>query len=56
MVSSEHADPSLINGGAYFVREEPFKTFLDEFDKKIEQKACSSVSSTTCTSTYLLVL
>jgi len=55
MVSSEHADPSLINGGAYFVHEVPFKAFLDEFDKKIKQKACSLVSSTTCASIYLSV-
>ena len=54
MVSSEHADPSLINRGAYFVCEEPFKAFLDEFDKKIEQKACWLVSSTTCT--YLFII
>ncbi|KAF9544501.1 hypothetical protein CPC08DRAFT_770046 [Agrocybe pediades] len=37
-ISSEQADPSLSKGWSYFVDEQEYKSFLAEYDTKVEQK------------------
>lgn len=44
-ISSSAADPSLSKGWAYFVNEDDFKEFLNEFDSLVIQEV-SNISST----------
>jgi len=55
MISSSASDPSLSNGWAYFVKDENYKEFLNDYGKIIDQEVRRrKVKSTIANQLYYL--